>query len=117
MLQQLSLSLRYLVSLYTALWYRDSIVTLTIPATTQEAVTATRYQSLANFFTMHEFSPRIHDRDRGSSDQVLEKNSRRTLGSELVYNVIVSVIQDSYPLSVPLLRQPKTASVGSIKSI
>ena len=39
MLQQLSLSLRYLVSLYTALWYRDSIVTLSIPATTQEAVT------------------------------------------------------------------------------
>jgi len=39
LLQQLSLSLRYLVSLYTALWYRDSIVTLSIPATTQEAVT------------------------------------------------------------------------------
>jgi len=39
LLQQLSLSLRYLVSLYTALWYRDSIVTLTLPATTQEAVT------------------------------------------------------------------------------
>jgi len=38
MLQQLSLSLRYLVSLHTALWYRDSIVTLSIPATIQEAV-------------------------------------------------------------------------------
>ena len=39
LLQHLSLSLRYLVSLYTALWYRDSIVTLLIPATTREAVT------------------------------------------------------------------------------
>ena len=39
LLQQLSLSLLYLVSLDTALVYRDSIVTLSIPATSQEAVT------------------------------------------------------------------------------
>jgi len=39
LLQQLSLRLRYLVLLYTTLWYRASIVTLSIPATTQEAVT------------------------------------------------------------------------------
>jgi len=41
LLQQLSLSLRYLVLLYTALWYTESIVTLSITATTQEAVTNT----------------------------------------------------------------------------
>jgi len=39
LLQDLSLRLWYLVSLHTALWYRDSIITLSIPATTQEGVT------------------------------------------------------------------------------
>jgi len=39
LLKQLSLSLRYLVSLDIVLWYRDNIVTLLIPVTTQEAVT------------------------------------------------------------------------------
>jgi len=66
---------------------------------------------------MQELFPRKHDRDRGFSDQVIEKDPRRTLGSGLVYNVIVSVIQGSYPFGAPLLREPKTASVGSIKSI
>jgi len=45
LLQEVSLSLRYLVSLYTALWYRDSIVTLSIPATTQKVVTITTLTS------------------------------------------------------------------------
>ena len=66
---------------------------------------------------MQEFFPRNYDRDRGFSNQVIEKDPRRTLGSELVYNVIVSVIQGSYPFGAPLLREPRTTSVGSIKSI
>jgi len=39
LLQQLSFSYRSLVSLNTAPWYTDSIVTLSTPATTQDAVT------------------------------------------------------------------------------
>ena len=39
LLQQLSLNLWYLVSFDTALWYSDSILTLSIPATTLQAIT------------------------------------------------------------------------------
>jgi len=48
LLQEPSLSLWYLVSLHTALWYRDSIITLSIPATTQEAVTFFQLQQVIN---------------------------------------------------------------------
>jgi len=48
LLQQLSLSLRYLVSLDTTVWYRDSIVTLSIPATTQEVVKQGIYEMNAS---------------------------------------------------------------------
>jgi len=66
---------------------------------------------------MQEFFPYNHDRERGFSDQVIEKDPRRAVRSGLVYNARVSVIHGSYPFGAPLLRETRTTSVGSLKAI